>query len=112
MASLTIHSHFVSMKPGSQGRPTMAGSRRGRGEAEERQESPVVSSAHLAAGAAPALSEAEFGLILAGQAFQRWMVRCMAAAGMPGLSPVEVLVLHTVHHRNRPKRQAEILLAL
>ena len=89
----------------------MAGSRRGSDEAEEDRETPVVSSAHLAAGAFPALSEAEFGLILAGHAFQRWMVRCMAAAGMPGLSPIEVLILHTVHHRGRPKRQAEILLA-
>lgn len=73
---------------------------------------PVVSAAHLAAGAAPALSEVEFGLILAGHAFQRWMARCAAAAGAPGLSPTEVLILHTVHHRGRAKRQAEILLAL
>ena len=73
---------------------------------------PVVSSAHLAAGASPGLSEVEYGLILAGHAFQRWIVLCAAAAGAPGLSPTEVLVLHTVHHRGRPKRLAEILLAL
>jgi len=73
---------------------------------------PVVSSAHLAAGASPALSEVEYGMILASHAFHRWMVRCAAAAGAPGLSPTEVLILHTVHHRGRPKRQAEILLAL
>lgn len=42
---------------------------------------PIVSSAHLAAGAMPALSELEFGLILLGHAFNRWMVRCAAAAG-------------------------------
>ncbi|MDO9711239.1 winged helix DNA-binding protein [Paracraurococcus lichenis] len=72
----------------------------------------IVSSAHLAAGASPGLSEVEYGLILAGHAFQRWMVRCMAAAGLPGLSPTEILILHTVQHRGRPKRQAEILLAL
>ena len=73
---------------------------------------PVVSSAHLAAGASPALSEVEYGLILAGHAFHRWMVLCAAAAGAPGLSATEVLILHSVHHRGRPKRQAEILLAL
>ena len=73
---------------------------------------PIVSSAHLAAGASPGLSEVEFGLILASHAFQRWMVRCIAAAGQPGLSPTEILILHTVQHRGRPKRQAEILLAL
>jgi predicted MarR family transcription regulator len=73
---------------------------------------PVVSSAHLAAGASPGLSEVEFGLILAGHGFARWMVRCMAAAGRPGLSPTEILVLHTVRHRDRPKRLADILLVL
>jgi len=73
---------------------------------------PVVSSAHLAAGASPALSEVEFGLTLAVTAYQRWMVRCMAAAGMAQLSPLEVLILHTVHHRGRPKRFADIALVL
>ncbi|MCW8308923.1 winged helix DNA-binding protein [Acidiphilium sp. PA] len=77
-----------------------------------RASAPVVSSAHLAAGRSPALSEVEFGLNLAAMAYQRWMVRCMAAAGMPGLSPLEVLVLHTVRHRDRPKRFADIMLVL
>ena len=70
---------------------------------------PIVSSAHLAAGASPALSEFEFGLILCSAAFGRWMTGCMAAAGLPGLSPTEVLVLHTVRHRDRPKRLAEVM---
>lgn len=73
---------------------------------------PIVSSAHLAAGASPGLSEVEFGLILAGHAFERWMVRCMAAAGVPDLSPVEVLILHTVRHRDRPKKLADVCLVL
>jgi predicted MarR family transcription regulator len=73
---------------------------------------PIVSSAHLAAGASPALSEFEYGLMLAGAAFDRWIVRCMAAAGVPGLSATEVLVLHTVRHRDRPKKQADICLVL
>ncbi len=73
---------------------------------------PVVSSAHLAAGGSPALSEIEFGLTLAHHAFQRWMIRCAAAAGVPGLSPIEVLILHTVRHRDRPKRRADIALVL
>lgn len=73
---------------------------------------PIVTSAHLAAGASPGLSEVEFGLILVSHAFDRWMVRCMAAAGVPDLSPVEVLVLHTVRHRDRPKKLADICLVL
>ena len=73
---------------------------------------PVVSSAHLAAGASPALSEFEFGLILASHAFHRWMVRCIAAAGFGDLSPLDVLVLHNVNHRGKTKTLADICLVL
>jgi predicted MarR family transcription regulator len=73
---------------------------------------PIVSSSHLAAGAMPALSELEFGLILLSHAFDRWMVRCMAAAGVPDLSPLDVLVLHTIAHRDKAKRLADICLVL
>ncbi len=73
---------------------------------------PIVSSAHLAEGALPALSEFEFGLILASHAFHRWMMRCIAAAGVPDLSPLDVLILHTVNHRGRAKRLADICLVL
>ncbi|HEY1857861.1 winged helix DNA-binding protein [Acidocella sp.] len=72
----------------------------------------IVSSAHLAAGASPGLSEVEFSLTLAVTAYHRWMVRCMTAAGMPSLSPLEVLILHTVRHRDRPKSMGDIALVL
>ena len=78
----------------------------------ERTLGPIVSSAHLAAGAMPALSELEFGLILLGHAFERWMVRCMVASGVPDVSPLDVLVLHTIAHRDKPKRLADICLVL
>ncbi|MGN7159234.1 winged helix DNA-binding protein [Sphingomonas sp. SAFR-052] len=71
----------------------------------------IVSSAHLADGAAPALSELEFSLTLAASAYQRWIARCAAAAGV-ALSPLEVLILHTVRHRDRAKRIADITLVL
>ncbi len=73
---------------------------------------PVVSSAHLAGGTLPEISEFEFGLTLANNAFQRWMVRAMATAGHPGLTALEVLVLHSVYHRDRPKRLADLCLVL
>ncbi len=73
---------------------------------------PIVSSSHLASGASPGLSEVEFGLSLAVHAFHRWMVRCMAAADVPDLSPIEVLVLHSVRHRQRPKKLADLCLVL
>jgi len=72
---------------------------------------PVVASAHLASGASPALSELEFSLTLAHNAFERWIVRCAAAAGAQ-LAPLEVLILHTVRHRDRPKRFMDIMLVL
>lgn len=69
---------------------------------------PVVSAAHLAAGAMPALSEIEFAMTVMNHSFERWMVRCMAAAGVPGLQPVAVHLLHAVNHRNREKTLAEL----
>jgi predicted MarR family transcription regulator len=78
----------------------------------KRGREPVVSSAHLAAGSMPALSEYEFGLILASSAFNRWIVRCMAAAGAPGMSALDVLVLHAVNHRDRQKTLADLCLVL
>ena len=72
----------------------------------------IVSSSHLAESAIPELSEFEFGLIVAGHAFNRWIARCMAAAGLPGLAPMDVLVLHHVHHRARDKRLADIAFTL
>jgi predicted MarR family transcription regulator len=60
----------------------------------------------------PSLSEFEFGLILASHAFHRWMIRCMEAAGVTGLSALDVLVLHSVAHRDRPKKLADICLVL
>ncbi len=71
----------------------------------------IVSSAHLADGASPALSELEFSLTLAATAYQRWIGRCASAAGL-SLSPLEVLILHTVRHRDRFKRLADIALVL
>ncbi|MDD9923752.1 MAG: winged helix DNA-binding protein [Boseongicola sp.] len=73
---------------------------------------PVVSSAHLAESSFPEVSEFEFGLIVAGNGFYRWMTRAMAAAGFPELSAFDVLVLHTVRHRDREKTLADICLVL
>ena len=61
----------------------------------------IVSSAHLADGGAPSLSEFEYGLYISDNAFERWIVRCMSGAGYPDFSPLEVMVVHTVNHRAR-----------
>ncbi|WP_227270773.1 winged helix DNA-binding protein [Roseobacter weihaiensis] len=73
---------------------------------------PVVSSAHLASGSFAEISELEFGLTLAGNAYHRWMVRAIAMAGYPELGALDVLVLHSVYHRARPKKLADICLVL
>lgn len=70
--------------------------------------SPVVGAAHLADGAMPALSEMEFALTVLSNAFQRWMVRCMGAAGLPGLAPLDILIVHAINHRGREKTLADI----
>ena len=69
---------------------------------------PVVAAAHLADGAMPALSEMEFALTVLSNGFQRWMVRCMAAAGLPGLAPIDVLILHAANHRAREKTLSDL----
>lgn len=73
---------------------------------------PIVSSAHLAAAGLPELSEVEYALTMTNHAFQRWITRCMDAAGAPGMAPLEVLILHLVHHRDRAKTLADIRLVL
>lgn len=67
-----------------------------------------VSSSHLVSEKSRELSELEFGLIVAGHAFDRWVVRCMAAAGVHDLTTLEVLLLHHVNHRAREKKLADI----
>jgi predicted MarR family transcription regulator len=73
---------------------------------------PIVSSAHLAAGRSAELSEFEFGLIIASNAFNRWAVRCMSAAGMKDMTITDVLVLHHINHRAREKKLADIAFIL
>lgn len=70
--------------------------------------SPIVSSAHLVSPHSAEMSEFEFGLIVSGNAFHRWIVHCMSAAGLKDLTPLDVLVLHHVTHRARDKRLADI----
>lgn len=79
---------------------------------DDTEEPRIVSSRHLAEGPGWETSELEYGLILAHNAFSRWMMRCMAAAGGGEMSPLEILVLHNVNHRGRDKRLADICFLL
>jgi predicted MarR family transcription regulator len=72
-----------------------------------------VTSSHLAVSY-PELSEFEFGIIVAWHAFERWVARCMAAAGdgQHDMASLDVLVLHHVHHRRTAKRIADVCFVL
>jgi len=89
------------------------GARRARRGASPVRHPLFVTSAHLAASY-PELSAVESGMIVSWHAFERWMLRCMAAAdaGKRDLAPIDVLVLHHVHHRDVPKRTADVCFVL
>lgn len=73
----------------------------------------IVSSEHLAQDEGWELSEYEYGLIVAHNAFTRWMARCLAAVvGHSNFSALDVLVLHNVNHRGRSKRLSDICFVL
>ncbi len=72
----------------------------------------IVSSRHLADGDNWESSEIEYGMIIAYNAFSRWMTRCMSAAGNTDLTPLEILVLHNANHRGRGKRLTDICFLL
>ncbi len=46
----------------------------------------IVSSRHLVSERCAELSELEYALIMTSNAFNKWMVRCMAAAGEPDMA--------------------------
>lgn len=72
----------------------------------------IVSSAHLVSDQAGELSEYEFGLIMAWHAFSRWTERCLSAAGENDWGVNDILALHSVNHRDRPKRLGDICFTL
>src|SRR5450755_566971 len=72
----------------------------------------IVSSSYLVSAKSVELSELEFGLIVAWNAFSRWAVRSMAAAGCPDLTITDVLVLHHICHRARNKKVGDICFVL
>lgn len=80
--------------------------------AENSKKRKIVSSRHLASSDGWQLSEFEYGLIIAHNGFSRWMNKCMSASGMPDLTPLEILVLHNINHREKHKRLSDITFLL
>ncbi len=73
---------------------------------------PIVSSSHLASEEAVKVSEFEYALTMVNNAFQRWMQSCSSTSGLPELSPLDILVVHNIYHRNRAKRIADVAFTL
>lgn len=72
----------------------------------------IVSSRHLVSERCAELSELEYALIMTSNAFNKWMVRCMTAAGEPDMGAFDVSILHHVNHRDRKKKLADICFVL
>jgi predicted MarR family transcription regulator len=72
----------------------------------------IVTSQHLVSAKSPELSEVEFGLAIAFNAYSRWLLRCMTAAGFPDLAALDVLVLHHVNSQDQEKKLADICFVL
>jgi len=72
----------------------------------------IVTSQHLVSARSPELSEVEFGLAIVGNAYERWLVRCMASAGQPELGALDVLVLHHVNSQQQEKKLADVCFVL
>src|SRR6478736_2107177 len=57
-------------------------------------------------------SSFEIALIVANNAFTQWVTRCAAAAGLAGLSPLDILILNLINRRLPDKRPADICFAM
>ena len=72
----------------------------------------ILSSAHLVGENGVALSEFEYGLTMVNNAFQRWLQSCSIACEQHNLSPLDILVIHNICHRDRAKRITDVAFTL
>jgi predicted MarR family transcription regulator len=77
----------------------------------------IVSSSHVVSKKAVELSEVEYGLIVASNAFGMWIVKAMSVAlaemeQNADLGVLDILCLHSVNHRGRAKKLADICFKL
>lgn len=77
----------------------------------------IVSSSHFVSEKAAELSEIEYGLIVASNAFGMWVVKAMSAALSEldltaDFGVLDILCLHSLNHQGRPKKLADICFKL
>jgi predicted MarR family transcription regulator len=58
--------------------------------------------------APPNLSEFELSLVILSQSFERWQVRCMAAAGAGDMTATDISILHYLNHHGTERTLADI----
>ncbi|WP_163834220.1 winged helix DNA-binding protein [Spartinivicinus ruber] len=80
--------------------------------ADDQELNSIVSSSHLVSELSRELSEFEYGLTIANNSFQRWMLHCSSSSGVNELTPLDVLVIHHINHRERPKKVSDICFIL
>ena len=73
---------------------------------------PIVSSSHLVTEESVSLSEFEYALTMVNNAFHRWMLSSSQACELDNMSPLDILVMHNIHHRNRAKRITDVAFTL
>ena len=73
---------------------------------------PIVSSSHLVTDGSASLSEFEYALTMVNNAFHRWMLSSAQACELDNMSPLDILVIHNIHHRSRAKRITDIAFTL
>ncbi len=78
----------------------------------QHKQTPIVSASNLVSETNVELSEVEYGLIIASNAFGRWTERCMHASGGLSLNTTDILVIHNINHRDRAKRVTDICFTL
>jgi predicted MarR family transcription regulator len=74
--------------------------------------SPEMATERQLATRARAMSEFELALIVVNNTFHQWVTRCGSAAGIAGLSTLDLLVMHFLCNRHRSMRAADIAFAL
>jgi predicted MarR family transcription regulator len=77
----------------------------------------IVSSSYFVSKKALELSEVKYGLIVASNAFGTWMIKAMSVVlaeveQSADLGVLDILCLHSVNHRGRAKKLADICFKL
>lgn len=75
---------------------------------ESKKARAIVSASHLVAEDMVGLSEFEYSLHTAANSYNRWVLKCMRAAGHPELTVIDSLMLHAIANKGRMRSTSDI----